>query len=112
MGKRLEINIEPKSYKAPRPKKRKLTTNEKNILYAIVKYPSSTDSDLSSITGLPRPSISQTRRKLIQEGLLYTKNMPYLLKLRSELISFSHIAFDSGNSPLDKKAILDSLKKY
>lgn len=110
--KRLEIELSDRLEKLSKPKQRKLTQNEKRILYALVKYPSFTDSEIASATKIPRPSISQTRRRLIKEGLLYTINMPYLVKLRSELIILNHVSFDAGISAEQAKLIEDFFNKF
>ncbi|MBI2143725.1 response regulator [Candidatus Woesearchaeota archaeon] len=97
----LEAVEEPKAPQkaALKPAVRKLTPNEKAILYALVKYPSANDSGLAKITRLPRPSISQARLKLIKGGFLRIVNIPNFMKVGSELIVFSHIRLEPGASP-------------
>jgi hypothetical protein len=89
---------------------RRLTLNEKLILFALVKYPDLNDSDISLKTGVPRPSISQTRRKLITEGLLRVRNIPSLGQLRIELMVFSQIKFDF-ESEKDKNSLCKAIQE-
>lgn len=97
----LETAEEPKAaHKIKiRPAARKLTPNEKAILYALVKYPSANDSELAGITKLPRPSISQARLKLIKDSFLRVVNIPNLLRMGSELAVFDHIKLEPGAQP-------------
>jgi len=89
----LYVQDEPKTkYKEV---KRELTKKEKSILYALVKFPGLNDSEISEKTKIPRPSISQTRRRLIQEGFLREVNIPHSLQLKCELLVLKHIKFNS-----------------
>lgn len=87
---------------------RKLTQNEKATLLALTKFPSATDSELSGISKLPRPSISQARKRLLKDGFLNIVNLPNLPKLGSELLVFDHIKFDPASPP----ETLNKVKKF
>lgn len=74
--------------------KKELTEQEKIILHAVVKFSDLNDSEIAEIIKLPRISISQTRRKLIEAGFLRINNIPNPLKLGCELLVLNHIKFN------------------
>ena len=98
----LDIKQEPK--KTVKQVKRELTDKEKIILYALVKFSELNDSEIAEKTRLPRPSISQTRRRLIEEGFLEMVNIPDPAQLRCELIVLNHTSFNP-------KISLDTINK-
>ncbi len=74
---------------APKPfptKGRKLSAKEKEVLLALVRHPEMHDTDIARIAKLPRTTVSQLRKRLIQEQFLITVNVPDLVKLRSEIL--------------------------
>ncbi len=80
----------PEKTDLPAHAKIKLTENEKTILYALVKFPSHNDSEISKMTKLPRPSISQARKRLLEDGLFSVANIPNFLKIGLELLVLEH----------------------
>lgn len=74
--------------------KRDFTRKEKHIFYALVKHGSLNDSEIALKARLPRPSISQIRRKLLELGYIREANIPDPLQLRSELIVQYSIRLD------------------
>jgi len=90
--------------------KRHLTKKEKIIFYSLVKFNQLNDTELAKKTGLPRPSISQTRRKLLRSGLLKIVNVPNLLQLRCELMVFNQINLDSGMSSGEREKAMEHFK--
>lgn len=93
LKKRLELESQEGKIKGVKPQKRKLTNKEKVIFYALTKFPGLNDSEISQSTPLPRPSISQTKRRLINDGLITVLHVPDLIKTRGELLVFRHVAF-------------------
>jgi CheY-like chemotaxis protein len=98
LKKRLNIKKEYEFNGMQKVQYRNLSRNEKLILYALVKYPSLPDTELSIKTGIPRPSISQARRALMKDGIVKVINMPSFEKLRSELLVMSNPKM--GSSPV------------
>jgi PAS domain S-box-containing protein len=104
LAKLFGLGIKEKPKKTVKQVKRELTDKEKVILYALVKFPELNDSEIAEKTGLPRPSISQTRRRLTEDGFLATVNIPDPIRLRCELATLSHTKFNP-------KISLDTIKK-
>ncbi len=103
----LEIEAdEPEESFAATTKKKKLTGKEKLILYALVKFPELNDSEIAEKTKLPRPTVSQTRRRLIKGGFLNVINVPNHIELRCELLVLNYIAYSSKlpESDIEKAA--------
>lgn len=100
--------------KQPKPSKKhaskKLTQNEKMILYALVRYPQLNDSELAEKTGFPRPSISQTRRRLIEDGTITCINIPNILQIKQELLIFDHIRLENKLDKNSSKLLNDYFK--
>jgi CheY-like chemotaxis protein len=94
--KRLEVNLSEEKIGSVKGKKRRLTKNERVIFYALVRFGSLNDSEIALKTKLPRPSISQIKRRLINDGFIGTLNIPNLLKLKSELLVFNYGIFNDG----------------
>ncbi len=107
----LKLAVADEQKKPVKQKARNLTHNEKIILYALVKFADLNDSEIAEKTKLPRPSVSQTRRRLVKEGLLEVINIPDITQLKCELLSLSHMVFSSKVSAEDAKKSLDYLNK-
>jgi two-component system, response regulator PdtaR len=105
LKKRLEIGFEPQDDTGPSANTVKLTKNDRAILLNLIRLPTLADSQISAATGIPRPSISQTRRKLEQQGILHTMNVPYLPKIGTELLVLRHFSFDS-QTPAEKIGLI------
>jgi DNA-binding NarL/FixJ family response regulator len=107
MKKRLDITKDYEYEEHTRHKTKELTKNEKKIIYTLIKYPTMSDTDISTKTGISRSSISQTRRQLTNDGLIKTLNIPSLAKLRSELISQSHLNYEGIMSESQIKSVVE-----
>ncbi len=95
----LEVRDKPsKKQESINPFTRRLTGKEKEILCALVKFPHLNDSQIFEKTKIPRPSISQTRRRLVQEGFLKIVNIPDIKKVKCEVLALHHIKFNSAKS--------------
>jgi CheY-like chemotaxis protein len=93
LKKRLDIKLTEEKVRPVKPKNRRLTNNEKAIFYALVCFPELNDSEIAQRTKLPRPSISQTKRRLLNEGFLKVLYIPDLVKINTELLAFDHAVF-------------------
>ncbi len=70
-----------------------LTTIEKAVLDALVKYPEATVIELSKKTGKSRGTISKIRKEMMSSSLIRVINIPSLEKLGCELLSFLYTRF-------------------
>ncbi len=87
-----ELDVPHDAKKAQNHPERELTSNEKSILYALVRFPELNDSEIAEKTGLARPSISQGRRRLVKEGFLDIINVPNVSRLGCELVATNYVS--------------------
>jgi PAS domain S-box-containing protein len=71
-------------------KDKNLSENEGKILYALIKYPNLSDKALAKKASLNKITVSQIKRRLIDEGYIETVKIPDLKKLGCELVFFMH----------------------
>lgn len=76
-----------------------LSDKEKQVLYALVKYPNLPDSVISSKTKISRPTISKIRKKLIQHNIITSLNIANAQKLDCEIFVYMHLKV---NAPITK----------
>ncbi len=98
----LEIKDKPQPRIRPKAGIRNLSSNEHKILVALVENRNSNDSQIADMLRMPRTTVSQIRRRLYEEGLVSTVNIPNLVELRCELIVFTHIVLRSDTVDLKK----------
>jgi PAS domain S-box-containing protein len=79
---------EKENHKEKREKS--LTENEGKVLYAITKYPDLPDKALAKKTSLNKITVSQIKKRLIEEKYVETIRIPNLKKLGCELVLFMH----------------------
>ncbi|MFH1223024.1 MAG: Lrp/AsnC family transcriptional regulator [Pseudomonadota bacterium] len=68
-----------------------LTEKEKLLLYALVKYPQLNDNELSQKVSITRQSVSSIRKRLEEDGLVKTINVPNLTALGLQVMAFTHV---------------------
>ncbi|MBN2517727.1 MAG: hypothetical protein JXB14_02695 [Candidatus Altiarchaeota archaeon] len=78
----------------PYSKRVELKDKEKLLLYALVKYPTLSDTDLAKKLSTTRQTVSSTRKRFLGEGLLKPCNIPNIKKLGFELLVFHHSLFN------------------
>ncbi len=105
-----ELDLKEDADELSRQAGRNMTPNEKKIIYALVKFPSYTDSRIAEIIKMPRPSISQTRVRLLEDGFLKEVNMPNLIKVGSELMELEHMQLDYDAPPDMMNDIISHMK--
>lgn len=88
----------------------KLTEKDKLALYAFVKYPTSSDLELSRRTGVSRPTISGKRSKFFQNNLLSRQAYVDWQKIGCELMSFYHVDVKPGASNDDMMRVYSSFR--
>jgi predicted transcriptional regulator len=74
-------------------KPRYLKNNEKSVLYAMIKYPEASISALADATKLAKPTIINTKKRLIMQGFVQKRVIPNIKKLGYELFTFSHLKY-------------------
>lgn len=71
-----------------------------------MKFSDLNDSEIAEITKLPGPSLSQIRRRLIEDGFLKIVNIPNIARLNFELLTLTHTKFNpSISSDILQKAM-------
>jgi predicted transcriptional regulator len=70
----------------PQSSSLQLTDNEKQILATIVENPSLSDSKLSEVLGMSRPTVSEKRNNFIKQQLIRKRNIPQIRQIGAELI--------------------------
>ena len=83
-----EGNCEQKIFKAKRDGG--LSENEGKVLYTLIKYPDLPDKSLAKKASLNKITVSQIKKRLIEEGYIETVRIPNLQKLGCELMLFMH----------------------
>jgi DNA-binding MarR family transcriptional regulator len=74
----------------------KLTKNMKDVMHAMVKYPSTANIELAKILRLSRTTVTNIRNKLIKKGFIRKAIVPQLKKMGFELVALSHFKFVPG----------------
>ena len=67
----------------------KLTTNEKKVLVALVRYPHAHDARLSELTGVKKSSVAAIKARLKKRGIYSTRVVPDFQRLGAELITLA-----------------------
>lgn len=75
---------------------------EKRVYYNLIKYPGLNDSGIAGKASVTRQSVSNMRKKFINENLLKTVCIPDLEKLGFELVVFRH-SFFNPRSPVSRR---------
>jgi PAS domain S-box-containing protein len=76
----------------------KLTKNMKEILYAHIKYPEATATELAKKIRLSRETILHNIHVLIKQNFMRKAVIPNIKKLNCELLVLSHLHFNPGIS--------------
>ncbi len=84
-----------------------LLETERRVLYGLVRYPGSTDKQLSAQVRLKVPTVTSIRLKLARGGYFKTVRVPAFNRLGCELLSASLLTF-SAHPPLEQKVRLVS----
>jgi len=70
-----------------------LSSTEKMVLYALVKYPEMKDKEIAEKISMTRQTVNNVRQKLFSTGLVKTVIFPDLNKLGFELVVLSHMTY-------------------
>ncbi|MBU3940889.1 MAG: PAS domain S-box protein [Nanoarchaeota archaeon] len=76
------------------PLKKDLKSREKLVLYALSKYPLSTDTEIAKKLKLSRPTVTKIKKNMIKENILRIINVPNYKKLNFELLCYSYAKRD------------------
>ena len=81
----------------------KMNENRKRILKALMAFPEKSDREVSIRVGVSQPTVSRTRNKLEEEGIIKGYAViPDLLKIGYEMVAISEIS----NQGTDKESLL------
>ena len=86
---------------------RKLTENEGKVLYALTKYPTLSDKDVSEKIGLNKITVGQIKKRLMDESYVRTARIPDLKKIGCELMLLIHIRFNPHLSREERAELID-----
>jgi DNA-binding Lrp family transcriptional regulator len=85
-------------------KPRKLKTNERKVIGALVNNPEAGISLLSELTGLTKPTVINIKKKLFQQGFLQKRVLPEVSKLGLNFMALMHLRYKPNitNYTIDK----------
>jgi len=90
-----------------------LSDKEKAILVSMVENPGLSDSKMSSLLGISRPTMSEKRNTFVQQGLIRKRNLPHIQLIGMEIIALFHFKFNPVISDDQKKHVItEMLDKY
>jgi predicted transcriptional regulator len=76
-----------------------LTTKEKKVYTALVKYPTATTQKIGEEVGLSRHTVSRMKKKFFDLNLLKHITIPDMRQLGFEILSFYHYQFSPSKAP-------------
>jgi len=83
--------------------KAELSENEKQVLYALVKYPQQNDNKVARKVSMTRQSVSAIRKKLEKEGFVKRINIPNLEALDFQILALTHIMVNPKSTLVTRK---------
>ena len=109
----LDIDDSPDEVKYPPRSTPQLSDKEKSILVSMVENPGLSDSKMSSLLGISRPTMSEKRNTFIQQGLIKKRNLPHINFIGTEIIALYNFKFNPTISDNQKKqTIKEMLDEY
>jgi|YNPNPStandDraft_1061719.scaffolds.fasta_scaffold00473_16 DNA-binding MarR family transcriptional regulator len=86
-----------------------LNNKEKKVLEAYVEHPSATTQEIGDMISLSRHTVSRIKKRLYNEDLLRTINIPDLHMIGADLLVFHHFKFNPHKAPSKEEILtLDS----
>ncbi|MFH1840342.1 MAG: PAS domain S-box protein [Nanoarchaeota archaeon] len=86
-----KLPFEREKYKENKlPPKVNLNKNEKLVLYALARYPNSTDTEIAKKLKLSRPTVTKLKKNMINGNALRVINTPNYGKLNFGLLVYSY----------------------
>ncbi|MFH1668459.1 MAG: PAS domain S-box protein [Candidatus Woesearchaeota archaeon] len=85
-----------------------LTKGMKEVLYALVKYPEATTTELAKRLRVTRTTVSVTKNRLFKEGLVSSAVIPDISGLGCEMIALSYFRFNPHSDHTD----VDAIQRY
>jgi len=86
-----------------------LTEKEKQVLYALVKYPELNDNQIAEKVSMTRQSVSTIRKKLEGDDLIRTIRIPDLGAIGIQLLVFTHILVNPKSTLSDRKHLIQEM---
>ncbi len=94
------FNLEFKQEKSAPPPSKKLSQNEKELVYAFTKFPEANNQKIQELTRFSKPTIIKIKKKLFSQGYLQQVIIPNIKKLG---FSFSSMIYHRLNKPILNK---------
>ena len=88
-----------------------LSNKEKTVLFGLVRFPGLNDIELSDRINASRMTIGKTRKKLINQNLIRTINIPNLEMIGFDLVVVTHGRFNMGLTEGLKFYVSELLKR-
>jgi hypothetical protein len=89
----------------------RLTKNMKEIIYALVKYPEATTTELAKKLRLTRATVANAKNILIKNGLIQRKIIPNFKKLNCDLAVFCHSRYSIGTTMETRRQATEEIVK-
>jgi len=74
--------------------KRELTTNEKLVLYGLIKHPNLVDRELSGLLGLKQSTVTSIRQRLRKNAYFRTLRIPIIQNIGCKLLVVTYTSFN------------------
>jgi len=101
----LDTDDSNEPYEYPKRLKPDLTEKEKIILISMVENPGLSDSKLSSLLGISRPTVSEKRNGFIQKQIIRKRNLPNIRLINTEVVAQFNFQFASCLSDNQRKKV-------
>ena len=95
---KIDIKDGNREYHFPVINNYKFSKNAKKILLSLINNPEATETELSQITGLSRPTVSNLKKRLLKDKVVKKINIPNYAKLAQEIIVFYNLRFNNNLS--------------
>jgi DNA-binding MarR family transcriptional regulator len=89
--------------------KAELTENEKQVFYALIKYPQLNDNKIAKKVSMTRQSVSTIRKKFEEEELIQDIRIPDLAALEFQLLVFTHILVNPKSTLSQRKHCIQKI---
>jgi len=94
LGRFFSFNNPEKPDTVKKTSAKKLKENEKRVLYAIIKYPTETDSEIASRLSLSKVTINNIRNSFFENGFFREVVIPDMSKLGFQIVVMTHMKFN------------------
>ncbi|MFC1741835.1 PAS domain S-box protein [Nanoarchaeota archaeon] len=87
-----------------------LSRNMKGVLYALVRYPEESTTQLAGRLGLTRATVASAKSQLVGAGLVHKTIIPNLKKLDCDLLALCHTRYAPGTTQETRRMESDAIR--